>query len=230
MASYFTEQEHARFGEKMSVLNTGFEVPSYRSLNDRLVDRKRLGIPSEIPVLCVVGSISPRKNQKMIIRNLGPLMARGDFRLLLVGDPAHQEAGYADELQALAADYGVGEKIISTGYVDDPSIYFGLSDVCVLAAKAEGLPRVLLEALSMGCAVVTTDAGGAAEAVPRSDLGRVVSTEDEISFGKALYEVVHNFPRDDQARLLRRQFVIDNFPVEKYIDGLEKVFQELVDQ
>ena len=53
--------------------------------------------------------------------------------------------------------------------------WYRSADLLLLTSSREGRPNVVLEALSCGCPVVATDAGGTAEVLP--DLGRMLATD-----------------------------------------------------
>ena len=60
--------------------------------------------------------------------------------------------------------------------------YLGVADVVLHTAEFEGTPNSLLEAQYLQKPVVTTPAGGAAEAVKNGVTGRVVDADDVTVF------------------------------------------------
>jgi glycosyltransferase involved in cell wall biosynthesis len=70
-------------------------------------------------------------------------------------------------------------------YVDDIRTYMTACDVVVLPSYSEGLPRVLLESMSIGRPIITTDTHGCRELVNR-DNGIVVKVKDVQSLYAAM--------------------------------------------
>ena len=78
-----------------------------------------------------------------------------DARLLIVGQgPAH------GAIEAHIRLRGMEDRVQLVGFVDDPRRYMEHGCGCVLASEEEGFSQVLIEAMSTGCPVVTTDAAG----------------------------------------------------------------------
>jgi glycosyltransferase involved in cell wall biosynthesis len=78
-----------------------------------------------------------------------------DVRLLIVGDGVerHRIADYI-------ARRGLDQVVEMTGRVDDPLDFAARAWAFVLASDEEGFSQVLVEAMSVGCPVITTDALG----------------------------------------------------------------------
>jgi glycosyltransferase involved in cell wall biosynthesis len=73
---------------------------------------------------------------------------------------------------------GLGERFTFTGATPDVGFWLSKMDVFLLLSKFEGLPNVLIEAQMSGVPVVTTPAGGAAEAVAPGGTGTVLPSVD----------------------------------------------------
>jgi glycosyltransferase involved in cell wall biosynthesis len=65
------------------------------------------------------------------------------------------------ELESLALQLGIADRIQFVGHVEDVSLLLAESAFVVHTADAEGCPNALLEAMASGRAVVATDVGDA---------------------------------------------------------------------
>jgi glycosyltransferase involved in cell wall biosynthesis len=72
--------------------------------------------------------------------------------LVIVGD-----GGFRSELEALAVELGIGERVHFTGYRNNPHAIVARASALVLSSRYEGMPMVLLEALALGKPVISTD-------------------------------------------------------------------------
>ena len=107
-------------------------------------------------VMLFVGELSGRKNQEYLIRNLVKIKeAHKEAQLWLIG-----EGGERERLEALAAELGVSESVKLLGRREDPANYMNAADVYVSAAKSEGLPFNIVEAVGAGCTVIASDVKG----------------------------------------------------------------------
>lgn len=70
-------------------------------------------------------------------------------------------------------------------HVDDVRAYIKASDVVVLPSYSEGMPRVLLESMAIGRAIITTDTHGCRELI-RSGNGMLIKPKDMQSLYNAM--------------------------------------------
>jgi glycosyltransferase involved in cell wall biosynthesis len=133
---------------------------------ERDVERKRLGIALDRKLVVFTGNLIPVKGIPILLRALS-LLRNGGLTLhaALIG-----EGGMRQELEGLAAELGVAGQVAFLGAKSAPEIaqWLNAADVFCLPSQSEGMPNVLLEALSCGRNVVATDVGGAGEIVGES--------------------------------------------------------------
>lgn len=126
----------------------------------RLVRSWRL--PDDAPVVMLPARLSRWKGQRIVIEAMARLQDRTAVCVLL----GEGRPGYVKELTGLAHRLGVAERLRLVGHVDDVPAALMLATVAVSAStQPEGFGRAVIEAQAMGCAVVATDHGGAAETV-----------------------------------------------------------------
>ncbi len=126
---------------------------------DREGLRSELGIPPG-PTIVFVGRVDdPRKDFQTVIRALALIPPGKRPTLLAIG------SGHIAKPESLAKELGVLESISFRGRVSSEDLWksYLLSDACVCASKQEGFGLTLLEALSAGCKVVSTEVGVAHE-------------------------------------------------------------------
>jgi glycosyltransferase involved in cell wall biosynthesis len=147
-------------------------------------------------VVVSVANIVARKGQDILVRALPAIRsAVGDARLLLIG--RIDEPDFAAELRRLAADLGIAEHVCLLGYHDDPLPLVARSQLGALASKTEGLPMSLLEAMTCGLPVVSTDCpAGPAYLLEQGASGLLVPVDDV----DAMAEAVIRIARDDDLR------------------------------
>jgi len=122
------------------------------------------------------------------------------------------------------AALGLEGKVFFAGLQTNVKPYYEAMDIFMMSSSFEGLPIALLEAMSMGCAIVSTDAGGIKEVLRSDKDGFVVSVEDWKSLSKSIVA----FAKDDQKlkdyQSLARQRVVDSFSIEVMVQSLEKLY------
>jgi glycosyltransferase involved in cell wall biosynthesis len=110
------------------------------------------------------GRMSAEKGVDDLLDATAALVAAGrDVRLDLLGDGPARPA-----LEARAAGLGLDGRVRWRGYVGDRVAYLDRlrdADLFVLPSRAEGVPKVVVEAMAAGLPVVATDVGAVASVV-----------------------------------------------------------------
>lgn len=100
-----------------------------------------------------VGNLKKQKNYKNLINSVNILVNRGyKINCMIIGD-----GGERNELVELVGQLNLNNSIKFLGRLIDIEKYYILTDVFVLSSSYEGLGNVLIEALSFGCRIVSTD-------------------------------------------------------------------------
>ncbi len=156
--------------------------------------------PGEPPVVLGVGRLVKPKDFTTLIRAFAVLRQERPARLLILGK--EQDKGERARLLALARALGVGEDVQLPGHVDNPYAFYQRASVFVLSSYREGLGNVLIEALSCGCPVVSTDCPHGPAEILDGSFGRLVPVGDWHAMAKAIASTL-DFP-PDPARLRAR--------------------------
>lgn len=124
--------------------------------------------------LIAVGSLKPAKDYPTLLRAMAKIADRMDVSLLIVG-----EGGLRAELEALARELRLEDRLTMPGFLPNPQAYLRRADLMVLSSAAEGLPTVLIEALACGTPVVSTDCrSGPRDILCDGRLGALVPIRD----------------------------------------------------
>jgi glycosyltransferase involved in cell wall biosynthesis len=152
--------ERFRVGKsgQFHVIPLGIDLDESRGQASSL--RAELGATDDEVLIGIVGRLCEVKNHEMFIeaaaRLSGPQADRPlRARFVVIGD-----GHLRPRLEARARDLGLAEKIIFTGFRPDvASLYSGL-DIVAVTSLNEGTPLGLIEAMSAGRAVASTEVGG----------------------------------------------------------------------
>ena len=137
-------------------------------------------------ILCVARLHEVQKRLSDVVRALAQLPP--DWRLQFAGSGPDQAM-----LEALARELGVADRVHFLGFVGDASELRRLyreASVVALPSAYEGLPMVLLEAMSCGTPVVGSNIAAIAEVIDDGETGLLVPVGAVASLAEALRRVV----------------------------------------
>lgn len=141
------------------------------------VFRRELGIPQTDTVFAMAGVVSRQKGFHIGLEAFSRLCGRpGDVSLLVVGGGPD-----LDSLRSAAGSGPLQGKIFFTGEMKRPELRRSLNCCDVFlnpSLRMEGIPTVVLEAMSCGKPVIATDAGGTTDAFKDGECGFFVKTGD----------------------------------------------------
>ena len=135
--------------------------------------------PKTGPVLVAAGRLTPQKDFATLLRAVALL---ADVRLVVLG-----EGELRADLERLARDLGLDDRVDLPGFSANPYPWYRAADLFVLSSRWEGLPTVLVEALFLGVPVVATDCpSGPAEILAGGRWGRLVRVGDPQALAAAI--------------------------------------------
>jgi glycosyltransferase involved in cell wall biosynthesis len=135
-------------------------------------------------IVCVGRLHDAQKRLSDVVRALPRLPA--NWRLEIAGTGPDRPM-----LEVLAQELGVADQIRYLGFVSDPHELCRLyrrATVFALPSAWEGLPMVLLEAMSCGTPVVGSDIAAIAEVIEPAHTGLLVATGDHEELARALLQ------------------------------------------
>jgi glycosyltransferase involved in cell wall biosynthesis len=171
-------------------------------------------------IVLEVARLAVVKGQRELIRALAGLEATG----VLVGVDLERNGGFARELAAEAD--GAGSRIVLAGYRPDVPALIEGCDVFCLPSHVEGLPLVLLEAMSRGKPVVATTVGGTPELVEDGETGLLVAPRDVDALREALRRVLDDAELAQRLGAAGARRVRERFSASETVDEVLKLYAD----
>lgn len=153
--------------QKIKVVHCGLEESFYSVPVQAITTRPRL--------VCV-GRLCEQKGQMLLIEAAKSLYdASVEFELILAGDGEMRT-----EIETLITKYGLQNQIKITGWISSQAVreHILASQALVLPSFAEGLPVVIMEAMSLKRPVISTYIAGIPELVKHGENGWLCVTGD----------------------------------------------------
>lgn len=137
-----------------------------------------------------VGRMEPQKNHKLLIEAFAKIAnSFPDENLIIYGDGSQRR-----KLNELSKELDMEDRIIFMGESKEIQEKIKNAKVFILSSDYEGLPNVVMEAMTLGLAVISTDCpcGGPRMLIDNNKNGLLVKIEDSNEMSNAMYKVLSN--------------------------------------
>ena len=121
--------------------------------------REQLGLAPGAKVIGSLGNIRPAKAYDVGLRVLRRLRDRGMDVWWFVAGQARPRDALLGQLEALAKELGVDDRVRFLGFVEQPEPFLAELDVFLLCSSSEGHPLALTQAMAAGLPIVATRCG-----------------------------------------------------------------------
>ncbi|HHS83978.1 MAG TPA: glycosyltransferase [Gammaproteobacteria bacterium] len=176
------------------------------------------------PVILSVGRLRPQKDFTTLIKAFHIVRQQRDCRLLILGEGRERPT-----LETLVNDLGLQLEIQLPGFIANPLPCMKQAALFVLSSAWEGFGNVLVEALSTGVAVVSTDCpSGPREILEDGRLGALVPVGDANALATAMLETLETPPDRDLLIESARRFSVERAST-AYMDLLTKCHTTQID-
>jgi len=135
----------------------------------------------------IIGRFDYVKGHDIFLRAAADVLKERDDVLFLMAGEGSEEAN----LRALAAELGIADKIVFTGFVSDIFSFINAIDINVCSSRSESFPYMLLEGSLMKKTTVSTNVGGISDMI-RDGCGTLVAESDYASLAKAILDYINN--------------------------------------
>ena len=186
--------------------------------------KAELGIPEDS---LVIGNVAVFRFQKRIVEWLQVLkkitVQNSKVYGIIVGAGPLEE-----EIKAELIRLELQEKVKFTGLKTNVKPYFSAMDIFMMSSSFEGLPIALLEAMSMECAIVSTNAGGIKEVIVHEQNGLICDVSDWEKLSDLCLRLIKNPSELNAYKKAARDRVLQEFSLKKMVNSLEDLYEELL--
>jgi glycosyltransferase involved in cell wall biosynthesis len=204
---------------------SGFNIEPFLAAKNDLQLRAGLGIAPDDFVIGKIARLFKLKGHDDLFA-VAPDLVRhhSKIKFLLIGD-----GPWRGRFEQLAKGQGLEKHFIFTGLVPPAEVakYTGIMDALTHLSLREGLPRALPQALASGKPVVAYDCDGAREACIEGETGFLVQPGDVPALKNALLQLAGDPLLREKLGRRGREFVRDNFAVEKMVHGIYNLYMKL---
>lgn len=208
-----------KFNRDAHVISNGVMMPE-RMTTDGVL--RKYGLEKGKYILAV-GRFVPEKGFAELIEAWRGLESHGAWKLVIVGDADHEDA-YSRQLKAMAAQV---PDVVLTGFLSGLPLaeIYTHAGLFVLPSYYEGLPIVLLEAMSYGLSCIVSDIPANREVQLSQD--RYFKAGDMRAMAQKIREFMQK-PMDEDGKASQRDLVRQRYDWDKIAQETLRVYQQVI--
>jgi mannosyltransferase len=213
-----------------TVIPHGVDTDRYAPAQDRAAAWAQAGLPGRYAVGCF-GRVRAQKGTDVFVEAMCRLLPRyPDFTAVIVGAVAVEQAGFAAELKKRIEAAGLQARIVITGELSIEAVqcWYRRLTIYAFTSRNEGFGLTLIEAMSVGAALVASRAG-AAELVVEDGVTGVLTPPGDVDALVAALEPLMRDPASCAAMGRRaRARVLEKFSLDVEAGRIAEVYRVLV--
>ncbi|MBF0188806.1 MAG: glycosyltransferase family 4 protein [Magnetococcales bacterium] len=190
--------------------------------------QERFGLPENAWIIGMVATITDFRGHDLALQALAKIRRdHPDAYLLVIGDG---DPEFVSGLQKMAGELKVDDRVIWGGaHPDGPSLIASMHAL-ILPYNCEPFGRIVMEAWTVGTAVVLSDVGGIRSIVGDRENGVIFAAGDSDALADSLTDLI----RDDafRRRLVEngQHYCRENFSITTYCQQIAAVHEECLDE
>lgn len=178
--------------DRIRLIHDGIDPTRIKANVEPASIRASLGIPSDAPLIGIVGNVKQWKGQHVVVDAMQIInRTRPDVHCVIVG--ALVDTAYVQQLRDTAARHGIADRVHFAGFQRNPADYMAAMDVVLhTSVEAEPFGLVVLEAMALRKPVVTTTTGGPRDVVLDGVTGFLTPAGDPAALAGRVLELLGN--------------------------------------
>jgi glycosyltransferase involved in cell wall biosynthesis len=167
-----------------------------------------------------IGRLDAMKGHDVLLRAIASVEG---VRLVILG-----EGDERVNLERLAIELGISDRVDLLGWVENPRAYLPQFDLVAQPSRSEGFPLAIVEAMLAARPVVATRVGSVAEAAIDGETGFLVDKNDVVGLATALRRLRDNPDLRWRFGQRGREYAKSHFTVKQMSDRYEQLWHELL--
>jgi mannosyltransferase len=213
-----------------TVIPHGVDTEIYAPPSDRAAAFAESGLPGRYAIGCF-GRVRAQKGSDVFVAAMCRLLPRyPDFTAVMVGAITADQTGFAGGLKQQIEAAGLLSRIVVTGELEIEEVqrWYRRLTIYAFTSRNEGFGLTLIEAMSVGAALMASRAG-AAELVVDDGITGVLTPPGDVDALVAALEPLMRDPAAAAAMGARaRQRVLEQFSLDAEADRIAEVYRTLV--
>ena len=214
--------------ERITEISNGVDTERFSpvSAKEKEVLRKRAGLPVNVPMLLYAGVVDERKNVKWLIEVWDKLCHEYQGFLTIVGPVSRDDSDMSLYNSLKTYEGRLKNKLFFIQYTDRIEDFYKMADIFILPSTNEGMPNVLLEAMSSGLPCLVNKVSGVEDIID-GDNSLSFDFQKIETFRDGLSKLKEISVRSEMGRRARRK-MLSSFSLENIADEYINLYEEMI--
>jgi glycosyltransferase involved in cell wall biosynthesis/ADP-heptose:LPS heptosyltransferase len=209
-------QNHWIEEDKIHHIPNGF-YPNTQIMKNPNEMKKLLGLNGKEFIFLTVGRLVKQKGYKYLIDSINKILKKNpDIKLLIIGDGIERK-----NLSQQIQKFNLSNHIQLLGERWDVYNIMQIADCYVITSLYEGMNNTMLEAMSSGLPVVSTEVNGAKEVIENRKNGYIVPIKNVEKLAETLTQVIKEKGKSSEIAKAGKKKVYNQYTFTQMIDSLE---------
>ena len=157
--------------------------------------------------LISVANLKTEKNISNLLKSIKLIKDRSsstNIKLLIIG-----EGPLENRLKLEVKELDIESEVLFAGIIKNPFIYLNIADLFVLSSDFEGFGIVIIEAMSLGKTIVSTESEGPSEILSKGKLGYLCKVNDSEDLANTILIALKNPKNSDELKIESKKYTLD---------------------
>lgn len=210
--------------EKVTLIENAIDTEQFRRSTTTQAAKAALDCPPHRLLIGAVGRLSSEKGFDLLIRSLQILVKRGvDVGLLIAGNGPERTA-----LERLISQLQLEDRVRLVGFQSNLKAFYEALDLFVLSSHREGLPNVLLEAMSYEVPVLATRIAGIPRLIQDGENGLLVDPGDAASLANRMQFLLQSAALRTKLACAGRSTIESRYSFSNRMKNVARVYDDVL--
>ncbi|MGB9593224.1 MAG: glycosyltransferase, partial [Anaerolineae bacterium] len=214
---------------KWYVVHNGVDLAEFQNPpNSRSRVRAELGVADDAFVVALLGRVVPWKGHEVFLDAMERLLPEHPNLVGCIVGEGWRGHDFEQRLRARVEGGPLKGRVVFAGFRPDvPALLQSVDALAHTSVEPEPFGRVIVEAMAARLPIVATAAGAVPEILEDERTGLLVPPGDADRLAQALERLMHDPDLRQRLSTAARQEVEARFTVQRYVAGVQAVYEEL---
>lgn len=210
---------------KIALIYNGIEISKANLNNEEINSIKKLWhIPEDKIIIGTAGQLAVEKGHRYLIDAIKIILRKNVNVFLVIAGVGK----LLNDLYNRAQEKGILENILFLGKCNQMDDFYEIIDIFALPSLSEGMPNVIMEAMSHGKPVIASCIGAIPELIDDGLNGILVPPGNADKLAEAILDLTNNAELSKSIGNKAKQKINKSYPLRNMIDSYDDLYRKMM--